>query len=55
MHQSWGLALESCKNSGICVLVEMTLCLSQAIEQTFTLFKILATFFMARNLPATFK
>ena len=55
MHQSWVLALESCKNSGICVLVEMTLCLSQAIEQTFTLFKILATFFMARNLPATFK
>ena len=55
MHQWWGLALESRKNSGICVLVEVTPCLSQVIEQTFPLFKILAAFFIARNFPAPFK
>ena len=48
--------MESRRNSGICVLVEVTPCLSQVIEQTLlTLFKILAAFFIARNLPATFK
>lgn len=48
--------MESRRNSGICVLVEVTPCLSQVIEQTLlTLFKILAAFFIARNLPTTFK